>query len=349
MKKTWDKAQDIFIKVVSVLTICVMIFTSVSVIFFDKSDRSLLGFRFFAVLSDSMAATDFQAGDLIISKKVKDPAQLAEGDIITFISQNSESFGQVVTHKIRKATYNNNGEPGFVTYGTTTGVDDQTIVTYPYILGKYTGRIPKLGMFVSFQKQPMGYVICILLPFLAIIAYQAMQCLVLFKQYKYETFGYVPGQQMPPQGWQAPQKGTKTQAGPQQTQESMGSQQHEQQAAPNQGGQWQQVPPQGAPGGQYAQYGGPYYGAPYGQAPGYGYVDPEKAELMAQINAHKQQIDRQEKDQMRAEIAELRAMIERQAQTGAGAAPAQPAQPQEAVESMADDSKAADSTNIDKN
>lgn len=334
MKKTWDKAQDIFIKVVSVLTVCVMIFTSVSVIFFDKSDRSLLGFRFFAVLSDSMAATDFQAGDLIISKKVKDPAQLAEGDIITFISQNSESFGQVVTHKIRKATYNNNGEPGFVTYGTTTGVDDQTIVTYPYILGKYTGRIPKLGMFVSFQKQPMGYVICILLPFLAIIAYQAMQCLVLFKQYKYETFGYAPGPQAP---------------GKHAVQEQQQGGQQNQQAPPNHGGQWQQVPPQGAPGGQYAQYGGPYYGAPYGQAPGYGYVDPEKAELMAQINALKQQIDRQEKDQMRAEIAELRAMIERQAQTGAGAAPAQPAQPQEAVESMADDSKAADSTNNDKN
>lgn len=338
MKKTWDKAQDIFIKVVSVLTVCVMIFTSVSVIFFDKSDRSLLGFRFFAVLSDSMAATDFQAGDLIISKKVKDPAQLAEGDIITFISQNSESFGQVVTHKIRKATYNNNGEPGFVTYGTTTGVDDQTIVTYPYILGKYTGRIPKLGMFVSFQKQPMGYVICILLPFLAIIAYQAMQCLVLFKQYKYETFGYVPGQQMP---------------GKHVAQEQQQGGQQNQQAAPNQGGQWQQVPPQGVPGGQYAQYGGPYYGAPYGQAPGYGYVDPEKAELMAQINALKQQIDRQEKDQMRAEIAELRAMIERQAQTGAGAAPAQPAQPQEAVEEAVDngagDYKTADSTNFDKN
>lgn len=291
MKKTWENAQDIFVKVVSVLTVCVMIFTSISVIFFDKSDRSLLGFKFFAVLSDSMAATDFQAGDLIISKKVKDPGQLQEGDIITFISQNSESFGQVVTHKIRRATYNNSGEPGFVTYGTTTGVDDQTVVTYPYILGKYTGRIPKLGMFVSFQKQPMGYVICILLPFLAIIAYQAMQCLVLFKQYKFETYGYAPGAQMPPQGWQQPQ------TPPQEQQEQQAQYQQ-----PNMG-QWQQ-PPQGQP----------YYGMPYGQMPGYGYPDPEKAELMAQVNALKQQLDKQEKDQLRAEIAELRAMIEKQAQ-----------------------------------
>ena len=320
MKDAWNSAQNILSKILTVLTVCILIFTMISVMFFEKNDRSLLGFKFFTVLSDSMAATDFNAGDLIIARTVKDPSTLAEGDIISFISQNSESFGQVVTHKIRTATYDSDGSPGFITYGTTTGNDDQAVVTYPYILGRYVGRIPKLGMFVTFQKQPIGYVISIALPFLLIIAYQAMNCFVLFRQYQAEQLGYVPAG-----------RGRAEAQASQQAQQNMGSQQNTgSQAAPN--GQPGAGPqnmgygygPQGQP---YAQPGGygyaPQYGAPgYGPQYGAGYMDPEKAELMAELNALKAQMDRQEKDQMKAEIAELRAMLEKQqaAQGAQGAA-----------------------------
>lgn len=314
MKDAWNSAQNILTKVLTGLTVCILIFTMISVMFFEKNDRSLLGFKFFTVLSDSMAATDFSAGDLIIARNVKDPSTLAEGDIISFISQNSESFGQVVTHKIRTATYDSDGDPGYITYGTTTGNDDQAVVTYPYILGKYVGRIPKLGMFVTFQKQPIGYVISIALPFLLIIAYQAMNCMVLWKQYQYEQLGCVPAG-----------RGRAEAQSSQQAQQNMGSQQ-------NMGGQgYYGAPgygPQGQPYGYPPQYGQPGYGQGYGAAPGYGaaYVDPEKAELMAELNALKAQMDRQEKDQMKAEIAELRAMLEKQQATqGAGNAAAEQA------------------------
>ena len=326
MNKAWNSAQDILSKVLTGLTVAVLIFTMISVMFFEKNDRSLLGFKFFTVLSDSMAATDFSAGDLIIAKNVKDPTTLKEGDIISFISQNSESFGQVVTHKIRTSTYNNQGEPGFITYGTTTGNNDQTVVTYPYILGKYVGRIPKLGMFVTFQKQPIGYIISIALPFLIIIAYQGMNCMVLWKQYQLEQMGYVRPDQVA--AAQAAQQNQQSQA----SQQSQTAQAEQTAQAGAQANQYQQAGPQGyaQPGPQgygYPPYGAPGYGAtpgygypPYG-APGYaapaygaapGYADPEKAELMAELNALKAQIDRQEKDQIRAELAELRAMLEKQ-------------------------------------
>ncbi len=35
---------------------------------FDRADRSLFGYKAFIVLSDSMSATDFSAGDLVLSK-----------------------------------------------------------------------------------------------------------------------------------------------------------------------------------------------------------------------------------------------------------------------------------------
>ena len=35
---------------------------------FDRSDRNLFGYKAFIVLSDSMKATDFDAGDLVLAK-----------------------------------------------------------------------------------------------------------------------------------------------------------------------------------------------------------------------------------------------------------------------------------------
>jgi len=358
MKDAWNSAQNILSKVLTAFTVCILIFTMISVMFFEKNDRSLFGFKFFTVLSDSMAATDFSAGDLIIAKKIKDPALLVEGDIISFISQNSESFGQVVTHKIRMKTTDSDGDPGFITYGTTTGNDDQAVVTYPYILGKYVGRIPKLGMFVTFQKQPIGYIISIALPFLIIIAYQAMNCFVLFKQYQLEQMGYVKADQVGAgaQGGGQNGAGGGGQGGPNSgsgTQQNMGGQGYN-----PQGQQWQGQPgAQGyGPGYGYAPgygpapgYGYPPYGAPgYGAAgAGYaagGYADPEKAELMAELNALKAQIDRQEKDQIRAELAELRAMLEKQA-GAASAAPASAPQQPAPADAAAADAPAAEPAN----
>ena len=162
-----------------------MLFTVISVTSFNRSDRNLFGYRAFIVHTDSMSATDFNAGDLIFVKEV-DCTTLEEGDIITYISQNSQSFGETITHKIRKTTVDAQGKPGFVTYGTTTNVDDETIVTYPYVLGKYQGHAPKLGTFFNFLKTPQGYIVCIFVPFMLLIIYQGINCIKLFRRYKKE-------------------------------------------------------------------------------------------------------------------------------------------------------------------
>lgn len=162
-----------------------MIFTVVSVNTFDRSDRSLFGFKAFIVLSDSMSKTDFDAGDLVLVKEV-DPASLKEGDIIAYTSQNTSNYGETVTHKIRKLTTDANGEAGFITYGTTTDTDDETVVTYPYVLGKYKTNIPKVGRFFMFLKTTPGYIVCILIPFLLLILIQGLNCIKLFRRYKLE-------------------------------------------------------------------------------------------------------------------------------------------------------------------
>lgn len=177
--------KNIFVWLIVALAAAMMIFTVVSVSTFDRADRNLFGYKAFIVLSDSMKATDFDAGDLVLVKEV-DPATLKEGDIIAYTSQNTANYGETVTHKIRKLTTDANGEPGFITYGTTTDTDDETVVTYPYVLGKYRSHIPKVGAFFQFLKTTPGYIVCILVPFLLLILLEGIRCIRLFRKYKAE-------------------------------------------------------------------------------------------------------------------------------------------------------------------
>ena len=183
--KFWKAFRTILVWLVVLLAVFMMVFTIVSVTTFNSNQRTLFGYRALIVMSDSMSATDFSAGDLVLTRYV-DPDALQPGDIIAYSSLDPDSYGETITHKIRSRTTNASGEPGFVTYGTTTDTDDAIIVTYPYVLGKYTGRIPKAGSFFLFLKTTPGYIVCILLPFLLLILLEGIRCIRLFKKYKSE-------------------------------------------------------------------------------------------------------------------------------------------------------------------
>lgn len=183
--KARNLIRNIVVWLFVAIAVLMMVFTIISVATFDRTDRSLFGMKAFIVLSDSMSRTDFSAGDLVFVKEV-DPATLAEGDIISYISQNTANYGETVTHKIRRVTTDAKGNPGFVTYGTTTDTDDEIIVTYPFVIGKYKGHIPKIGRFFQFLKTTPGYIVCILIPFLVLILFEGAQCIRLFRKYKAE-------------------------------------------------------------------------------------------------------------------------------------------------------------------
>lgn len=183
--KVWNIVRSVITWAFVALAAAMMVFTIVSVSTFDRADRNLFGYRAFIVLSDSMSKTDFSAGDLVLVKEV-DPATLQAGDIIAYTSQNSSNFGEVVTHKIRALTTDAEGNAGFITYGTTTDTDDETVVTYPYVLGKYQTSLAGVGKFFQFLKTTPGYIVCILVPFLALILIEGIQCVRLFRQYKAE-------------------------------------------------------------------------------------------------------------------------------------------------------------------
>ena len=181
MKKVLNVIMSVLSTLMMIVAVCVMVFTIISVNTFNRQDRSLMGYKAFIVLSDSMSATDFDAGDLVLTKDVN-PAELQEGDIIAYISENPDNYGEVVTHKIR--TVNPDGT--FTTYGTTTDTDDAYPVSWEQVLGKFDRAIPKVGAFFNFLKTTPGYICCIFVPFALLIMMQGLNTVKLFKQYKKE-------------------------------------------------------------------------------------------------------------------------------------------------------------------
>ncbi len=197
-KKTpvWQTIANIVSWVILGITVLVMAFTIFSSLVFNREDRKVFGVSMMIVMSDSMKATDFAAGDLIFIQEVN-PETLKEGDIICFTSQNNGSVGETVTHKIKKVTkvpvkvmidgvtetrYVN----AFITYGTTTGEEDESPVTYEWIKGKYVGKIPYAGHVFNFLRTPAGYICIILIPFVLLIGYQAFNAIRAFRAYRGE-------------------------------------------------------------------------------------------------------------------------------------------------------------------
>lgn len=194
-KRIFSIATKVLTWIIIAVAVFMMIFTIFSTLTFNKNDRNLFGIRFYVVLTDSMSPSEknkdddvhFNAGDIVLIKNVDDKTALEPRDVIAFISQNSDSFGETITHMIREVKKDADGNVlGYVTYGTNTGVDDEVLVDPSYVLGEYTGKLPKVGHFFSFLKTTPGYIVCILVPFLLLILWQGVNTVRLFRQYRRE-------------------------------------------------------------------------------------------------------------------------------------------------------------------
>ena len=200
MDKT-KKILNIALKVATwaliAIAVFMVIFTLVTVTTVDKNERSVFGFRFYIVRTDSMSLSDnnadldvhFNAGDIVIIKNISEEEKraLKSGDIIAFMSTNTVSYGETVTHMIREVKTNSEGKVlGYVTYGTNTGVDDEALVEPSFVMGKYSGKLPGIGNFFAFVRSTPGYIVCILVPFLLLILYNGVNVIRMFRKYKKE-------------------------------------------------------------------------------------------------------------------------------------------------------------------
>ena len=151
----------------------------------DKSKPSLFGYKFYIVLSDSMSATHFHAGDLIVVEEV-DVYSLQVGDIITFYSESEGSKGEIVTHQIVEVVVELGNLIGYRTKGASNNGTDGELVHPLYVQGKYIFDIPKLGYFIKFMRTPLAYIIFVAIPFVTLIGHEVYKIIKLVNTDKKE-------------------------------------------------------------------------------------------------------------------------------------------------------------------
>lgn len=126
---------------------------------------SVLGVTPFTVLSGSMSGDregHLEIGDLILVQKV-DASELKEGDVISFMAN-----GSVTTHRIIEVTHEG-GQLQFITKGDANNTKDQAPVKEEQLVGRFFYRVPKVGNFVLFLREPLGMMLFVVVPLLAFI------------------------------------------------------------------------------------------------------------------------------------------------------------------------------------
>lgn len=179
-KKILDRVIDVFAWasfILAVLLATITVFASFSS---DQNGREIFGVKLLLVTGDSMSEPEgggnedvyFSVGDLVIIKRPEDATALKEGQIITFISYNPDSYSKTITHKIRTLQYDKHGMLiGYTTYGVHTNENDLVPVKPESILGVYVTKVPTVGNLFTFLKSPRGYALSIITPSVLLIIF----------------------------------------------------------------------------------------------------------------------------------------------------------------------------------
>ena len=133
-----------------------------------ETPPTVLGVAPMVVLSGSMSGTaedHIEVGDLIFTRQA-DTDDLQVGDVISFMDD-----GVVVTHRIVSISADR-GE--FITKGDANNTADEPVEAQQ-IIGRYAGRIPKLGDFALFLQRPLGMVIFIGVPVCAFVVWDILR------------------------------------------------------------------------------------------------------------------------------------------------------------------------------
>ena len=179
-KNTFDSILDVFAWISFFVAVIISLLVLGSTFSGTQNGRPILGHRLLIVESYSMTLPDatsdepihFTKGDLIVIQDVSDFSTVKVGDVITFVSYNTETKGKTISHKVRSVRTSTSGAIlGFETYGINTGASDEVIVDPSTVIGKYVFKIPALGNLFSFFKQPAGYFTSILIPCVLLIIF----------------------------------------------------------------------------------------------------------------------------------------------------------------------------------
>ena len=157
--KVWYKKVSNWLYILACVILVPILVANIYIMFQSKTDKdkvpNVFGYKPFIVLSGSMEV-EIHKGDLVITKMV-DPNTLKKKNIIAF----RDTEGTVTTHRIIDIV-NENGKKYFITKGDNNSAQDQKLVEFSDVEGKYIGRIPGVGSIMNKLSEPTTIVILLL-------------------------------------------------------------------------------------------------------------------------------------------------------------------------------------------
>ena len=146
-----------------------------------KGDFTPPKYNAYVVLTGSMLPK-IKVEDVVLTKKT-DPAELKEGDIITFASSDERYAGTIITHRIIKKYYDSTtGKYTFQSKGDNNNVADNALVEEANIFGRVILKIPKLGYLQIFLASKGGWILVILIPCAVVISFDIMKLIKMIGQ-----------------------------------------------------------------------------------------------------------------------------------------------------------------------
>ena len=148
-----------------------------------NSVASIAGFTPLTVATESMEPT-FGTSDLIIIQKC-DPADLKEGDIITFHTIINNEYA-LNTHRIVDIE-ENNGYRSYRTKGDNNQIEDTHVIADGDIVGKYVLKLAGVGALMTFLSSSTGFLVVIILPLLIVFVMQVYHLIMVVIKLKKAT------------------------------------------------------------------------------------------------------------------------------------------------------------------
>ena len=132
------------------------------------------------VLTDSMYPV-IESGDLIICRTAE-PDEIQVGDVIAFFDP-AGNGSTIVTHRVLEVT-----EEGWRTKGDNNNAEDRLTVKPDDLVARYDGtRIAGAGNAALFMQTTPGLIVCVVLPLIVLVGYDAIRRRMYEKANKRDT------------------------------------------------------------------------------------------------------------------------------------------------------------------
>ncbi len=170
MEQTKKKDRFKVLRIIKNIVLGILILFLTSVLVVSMISRAtgktptLFGYSLFRVSSGSMEP-ELGIGDIILVQKFEGN-NLNKGDIVTYVATDGEMSGKLITHRVVKEPYEENGETYLVTKGDANQDDDKP-AKLSRIEGKLIIKIGFLKYLFDFFVTPWGLIAIIALIILA--------------------------------------------------------------------------------------------------------------------------------------------------------------------------------------